>query len=137
MNLKIYIDTNIFINSILNRDNDLSQNILSFLDSSNTNLYLNDISILNIHYVIKRHIDKDAIKDELNSIIQQCTLIPADINIIENALNSDFKDFEDAVQYFCAKKIWADLILTDNIRDFVSSDIRVMTAQEFAESYMN
>ena len=38
MNLKIYIDTNIYINSILNRDNGISQDVLVFLDNADVNL---------------------------------------------------------------------------------------------------
>ena len=41
------------------------------------------------------------------------------------------KDFEDAVLYFCAKKIDAELIITHNIRDFKLSDIRVISAKDF------
>ena len=33
MSLRIYIDTNVFLNSILNRDNGISNEILSFLES--------------------------------------------------------------------------------------------------------
>lgn len=136
MRLKAYIDTNIFINAILNRDNSLSQNVLVFLDESDVNLYLNDVSILNIHYIIKKHLDKNVIKDELTSIIEEYHLISIDRDIIEDALNSDFKDFEDGVQYFCAKRAGAELIITDNTADFKNSDIRVMTAKEFAQNYM-
>lgn len=137
MRLKAYIDTNIFINAILNRDNSLSQNVLVFLDESDVNLYLNDVSILNIHYIIKKHLDKNVIKDELKSIIEEYHLVSIDRDIIEDALNSDFKDFEDGVQYFCAKRSGAELIITDNTADFKNSDIRVMTAKEFSQTYMS
>jgi predicted nucleic acid-binding protein len=136
MKLKAYIDTNIFINAILNRDNSLSQNVLVFLDESDVNLYLNDVSILNIHYIIKKHLDKNVIKDELKSIIEEYHLVSIDRDIIEEALDSSFKDFEDGVQHFCAKRAGAELIITDNTVDFKNSDIRVMTAKEFAQNYM-
>jgi hypothetical protein len=50
-------------------------------------------------------------------------------------LNSDFKDFEDWVQFFCAKAILADLIITDNKKDFINSDIKVLSAKEFSDYY--
>lgn len=131
MNLKVYIDTNIYINSILNRDNGISQDILIFLKNAGVNIYINDISIINIHYIIKKYIDNSIVKEELKTIRNEHILVSADGEIIDNALMSDYKDFEDAVQYFCAKKVNSDLIITDNQKDFIHSDIKVMTAKEF------
>ena len=137
MSINIFIDTNIFMNSIEDRDSWLSKAILLFLKQIDVDSYLNDLSVMNIYYLTRKSTHRDKIKDALKVILSEQNIVSIDGDIIENALNSDFKDFEDAVQYFCAKKIWADLILTDNMKDFVSSDIMVMTAQEFAESYMN
>ena len=137
MSLKIYIDTNIFINSILNRDENISQDILIFVNNnSGVNTFFNDISIINIDYIIKKHIDKGIIKEELRAINSQHTLICANSEIIDKALDSTLRDFEDAVQYFCAKSIEADLIITDNIKDFQNLDIEVMSAKEFFDRFI-
>ena len=56
--------------------------------------------------------------------------------IIEDANNSKFKDFEDGVQYFCAKEIKADLIISNNKKDFWESDIFVLKADEFYALYI-
>ena len=44
---------------------------------------------------------------------------------------SQFKDFEDAMQYYTALKAKADFIITRNGKDFTASKIPVMTATEF------
>ncbi len=41
MSLKIYIDTNVFLDSILNRDDGVSNKVLTFLSKTNAKLYLN------------------------------------------------------------------------------------------------
>ncbi len=64
-------------------------------------------------------------------------LVSIDKTIIELALESTFGDFEDAVQYYCAKKIGADLILTSNAKDFIHSDIKVLTPAAFFERYVH
>ncbi len=137
MNIKIYIDTNVYINSILNRDDGLSQDVLIFLKNSGVDLFINDISIINIHYIIRKYIQKDLLKQELKTINNEHILVSVDSKIIDNALDSNFKDFEDAVQYFCAKKIDADVILTDNIKDFKNSGIKVMSVQEFFNKFIS
>ncbi len=136
MSLRIYIDTNIYLNAILNRDEGVSKEIFSFLAGVDVELYLNDISIINIHYIIQKSFDKADVIEELKTIQKENSLVSVDEEIIENSLDSEFKDFEDAVQYFCAKKIDAELIITDNVRDFILSDIRVISAKDFYREYI-
>lgn len=136
MSIKIFIDTNIFMNSIENRDSWISKDILLFLKRINADSYLNDLSIINIYYITRKSTNREKIKVSLETILAEQNIVSIDREIIENALNSNFKDFEDGVQYFCAKRIEADLIITDNKSDFINSDIKVMTAKEFTEKYI-
>jgi predicted nucleic acid-binding protein len=50
--------------------------------------------------------------------------------IIQEALESEFKDFEDAIQYFTAVKNNMDCIITRNINDYKQSTIPVYTPTE-------
>jgi len=56
MSLKVYIDTNIFLDSILDRDNGISKSILYFLKIRNIEVILNDVSVINIHYFAEKKI---------------------------------------------------------------------------------
>jgi predicted nucleic acid-binding protein len=126
-----------YINSIENRDNGISKSVLLFLKKTDVELYLNDLSIINTHYLTRKSTHRDEIKKRLKTILEEQNLVSIDRFIIEDALDSDFNDFEDGVQYFCAKRAGAELIITDNTTDFKNSDIRVMTAKEFAQAYMS
>jgi len=136
MTPKVYIDTNIYINSIENRDEGISKNLLAFLAQKNVQLYLNDLSIINIHYIAKKKRTREEITQILKIILQKQEIVSIDKYIIEDSLNSDFKDFEDGVQYFCARRIDADLIITSNKKDFTHSEIEVLTPLEFYNNYM-
>jgi hypothetical protein len=61
-------------------------------------------------------------------------VLPLDDKIIDLALNSEFRDFEDAIQYFTAIENELELIITRNQSDFKESKIPVMTAKEFIKS---
>jgi hypothetical protein len=50
------------------------------------------------------------------------------------ALNSEFRDFEDAIQYYAAIENDQELIITRNHSDFKDSKLPVMTAGEFLRS---
>jgi len=51
--------------------------------------------------------------------------------IIALSLDSDFKDFEDAIQYYCALESDLRLIITRNQKDFKLSTIPVLSAKEY------
>jgi predicted nucleic acid-binding protein len=136
MSLKVFIDTNVYLNSLENRDSGLSTEVIAFLLKRDIKLYLNDLSVINIHYIASRTKAKELITEKLKDILQTHSLVSIDKYIINNALDSEFKDFEDAVQYYCAKRVEADVIITSNKKDFKHSDINVLSPSEFYEKFM-
>ncbi len=125
-----YIDTNILLNMFLDRDNGISKQLFNKLVENKSNIYINDISIINTHYIISKYsTDENAIK-AVKYLQLACSLISVDSYIIEKAVTSKFSDFEDAVQYYCAKKIDANMIITQNIKDYKNSKIVIKTAKK-------
>ena len=139
MSLRIYVDTNIFLNAILNRDNNISKDVLCFLKDKNFDIILNNISIINIHYFASKDKDltKDMVKEQINIFLEEYIICSADTKILQTALNSNFDDFEDGVQYFCARDIGADLIITNDKKGFLNSEIDVITSKDFYYEYVN
>ena len=136
MSIKVYIDTNVYLNSLQERDEGISKKVLTFLEARDIKIFVNDLSIINIHYITRKSIHRELIKTELKKILSKHGLVPIDRFIIENSLDSEFKDFEDGVQFFCAKRVEADLIITNNPKDFKESDIKIMTPLEFYNEYI-
>ncbi len=136
MSLKIYIDTNVFLDSVLNRDNGVSREILYFLQDKGFEIVLNDISIINIHYFAKKGLQPKELNQYINIILDNFTIVCADKFFLKQAINSDFNDFEDAVQYFCAKSIDADLIITNDKKGFKKSTINIITSKDFYDKYI-
>lgn len=67
--------------------------------------------------------------------ITTATLV--DSSIIKKSVESKFKDFEDAMQYFSAKHEDVDYIITRNKKDFTASDIPVFEPQEYVDYLLN
>ena len=59
------------------------------------------------------------------------SVLPLDDKAIELALGSDFKDFEDAIQYYTAIEQGIDIIITRNKKDFKNAKLPIMTAKEY------
>ncbi len=55
--------------------------------------------------------------------------------VIDLALNDlDFKDFEDALQFYSAMESKQNVIITRNQRDFPKIDIPIMNPEEYLAS---
>jgi predicted nucleic acid-binding protein len=134
--MRIFIDTNIFLDALLDRDKGVSKKLIQYLEKQNIEISLSDISVINISYIIRKSFSKEERKEIVHLLLQKHKIVCASAKIIEDANNSQFKDFEDAVQYFCAKEINADLIISNNKKDFLESDIFVLKANEFCDLYI-
>ncbi len=63
-------------------------------------------------------------------------IIKVDETVIRSALNSRFKDFEDAIQYYSAltnKKI--GVIISRNTRGYSAADLAVMSFETFLRTF--
>ena len=62
-------------------------------------------------------------------------VLPTDERVIEQALNSEFSDFEDAIQYFTSVNNGLKQIITRNTSDYKKSKIAISTAEEFIKTW--
>ena len=66
----------------------------------------------------------------MKSFVEVC---PVDSEDIFLSCDSDWSDYEDNVQYEVANRYSCDVIVTRNPRDFIKSDIPVLTPDEVIE----
>jgi hypothetical protein len=88
----------------------------------------------NIHYVITKQKAEQESGKILRNFKILVRVLSFDNKIVDLALNSNFKDFEDAIQYFTAIENDQELIVTRNMSGYRKSKIPVMTAGEFVRS---
>ena len=132
--MNIFLDTNIFLDFLLARINKNSaRKILEFIENSNFNFYLADISLLNIDYIAKKEITE--IRIFLNYINNNCTVCGGSNSSFKNALNIENKDLEDNLQYCLALEQGCDFIIT-NDKSFLNKDIKIISSEDFVLKYM-
>ena len=71
MSIKVYIDTNVYLNSLQERDEGISKKVLTFLEARDIKIFVNDLSIINIHYITRKSIHRELIKTELKKILSK------------------------------------------------------------------
>jgi hypothetical protein len=71
----------------------------------------------------------------LKQLLGFTKVLVMDKEVVANALNSGFKDFEDSLQNFATMKHGdIDVILTRNLKDFSKSNIAVLTPESYIKS---
>jgi len=132
----LLIDTNIILDLLAKRDPfyDFAAEIFSLADTKKIRLYTSSVSIINTNYILSKILSEKDAREILRKFRILVKVLSCDEKIIDLGLNSSFKDYEDAVQYFTAIENQMDGILTRNVKDFKSSKIPVMTPEEFLKS---
>ncbi|MEO3404081.1 PIN domain-containing protein [Mucilaginibacter sp. CAU 1740] len=131
--MNLFLDSDILLDVILDRipHYEFSGQVLLLADQPDFYCCTTVHALLNVHYVTKRHLGLKIANEAVVVLFNKVHIIPEDSTTIEQAMQSDFKDFEDAVQYFAAKSAGADAIITRNIKDYTNSTIPVLTAEQF------
>ena len=108
--------------------------ITSLADKGEIKMIVSALSYTTVNYLLSKIDNVDITRDKLRKfkIISEVAVL--DDEIIEKGLNSNFSDFEDAVQYFSALKANCKIIVTRNTRDFKESRLPIMTPEEFLAS---
>jgi uncharacterized spore protein YtfJ len=69
--------------------------------------------------------------EKFKELLKTFEVLVIDKDSINNAILSDMKDFEDAVQMMACQIEKIDLIITRNKKDFENEWIEVQTPEEF------
>jgi predicted nucleic acid-binding protein len=130
---KLLADTNIIIDLLAKRAEfyEPAAQLFSLADQKKVELYVCSVSIANAHYILNRQLNESKVREVLRKLKVLVNVISLDSKVLDLALNSDFKDFEDAIQYYAAMESDIDIIITRNLKDFKKSDIPVMTGLQF------
>jgi predicted nucleic acid-binding protein len=134
--INILLDTNIVIDLLASRDPFYAEaaELFSLDDKKSVKLSVSALSLANTHYIVSKFTNDQEARKILRNFKVIVDVLPLDNKVVDLALNSDFKDFEDAIQYFTAIENDQKLIVTRNKSDFKDSKIPVMTASEFLKS---
>jgi len=136
---KLFLDADVFLDLLLDREpfvDDITE-IIEISATSNTQLCISPISVTNIHYIIGRLENKTKADTQIKKLLQLVKVESVGQTAVNKAANSKFKDFEDAVQNFCAKEAGHQIIVTRNVKDYKASDLSTLTPKEYLASIQN
>jgi predicted nucleic acid-binding protein len=133
---KVFLDTNVVVDFLCERGDFYlpAATIVVKAYKKEIELCCSSLTFATASYLMGRSkLDPEVIFKKIASFCTLCTPTVVDRVTIEEASHSDFKDFEDAMQYFSALRFGADVIITRNKQDFANS---LIPCEEPAE-YLN
>jgi predicted nucleic acid-binding protein len=132
----LFLDTNIVLDLLAYRMPFYTEaaKLFSLADKKKLRLSISSLCLADAHYILAKQNPEMEARKILRKFKVLVKVLPLDDKITNLALNSDFKDFEDAIQYFTAIENDQDVIITRNQSDFKESKIPVMTAGELIKS---
>lgn len=130
---KVFVDTDIVLDLLSNREPFYihSANLFSAADKKEIKLYVSSLSFANLNYILSKQYSADQSRKKLLKFKTLVTVLSVTDKVIEHSLSSDFKDFEDGIQYFTATENNIKTLLTRNLKDYKSAQISVLTAEQF------
>ena len=132
---KSFIDTNIIIDLLIKRDGYIaSAKILALAKDNDVTLYSSVLTMANIAYILRKSFVGDGLYQQMMKLSNILCVSDLTKKQFEQAISLKARDFEDALQYYCAMDNSCDVIITRNKKDFTFSTITVLTPEEYFDT---
>lgn len=137
--MKVFVDANILV-SVLNKEYPLfthSARILSLSGNKNFEIYTSPICLaIAFYFAEKKHKTKSA-REKIALLCKHIFIADATHDVVQQTiLNKKINDFEDGLEYYSAIESKCGFIVTEDTDDFYFSEIPVLNAKSFFESYI-
>lgn len=127
------MDTDVILDFLLNRDPYISE-ITEIIERSVLNemtLCVSSLTISDLHYIISRLENKKSVNNKIRKILKLLTVENVGQTTVIKAMESEFSDFEDGIQNYCAEEADHKVLITRNTKDYKKSSLAIMTPKEF------
>ncbi len=133
---RLFLDTNVMLDFLAERYPFYESvvKIISLADLGKVAVVASALSYATADYFLSRAVGTESSKDSLRKFRAISEISGVDESIIDKGLNSEFADFEDSLQYFCAIQARCSIIITRNGKDFKKSILPVLTPDEYLRS---
>ena len=133
MKKRIFVDTNILLDVLLEREGYYYDALKIWANAENGNVEacIAAISLNNIHYVMRKLKSETTAMIAVKILLRIFKVIPVDADILGRAVDFHDKDFEDDIQLQCALKAKCSQLFTRNPNHYDHSAIAVVPPSSF------
>jgi predicted nucleic acid-binding protein len=125
-------DTNVILDVLLDREpfSSTAAKLFSEVETGNISGYVCATTITTLHYLARKVMGAASAKEEINKLTMLFEVAPVNRAVLDAALLSEFKDFEDAVVHEAALYQGVQGIVTRDLNGFKKSKINVYSPEE-------
>ena len=132
---KVLIDTNVALDILLRRSDYPNAKVVYLMTEKNEiDSYISASAITDIFFLAKGKLGRKPTKEALKILLQVFKPATVTDNHIYQALDLDWNDFEDSVQYVVGENLSVDYIVTRNTHDYSSGSIPAVTPEMFIQA---
>jgi predicted nucleic acid-binding protein len=137
MKKRVFIDTDVILDVALARKDFLAESkaVLAMAENRMFAALTSVLVVSNLYYILRKAGGSENAKKFIRTIMNFIDILPADGKDIENALKSDFPDFEDAVQNSVLSRNSCDITVTRNVEDFRKAENKVFKPVVFLKLF--
>jgi predicted nucleic acid-binding protein len=130
--MKILIDANVALDVLLERQPFYVSGVkVLSLSKGGIELFLSASAVTDIYYIIRKELkNRETALTLLKNLLASVDVAAVTNNEIHRAIDLNWGDLEDAVQYACGETIAVDYLVTRNTSDFSAAHYPVVTPDE-------
>ena len=134
--MNVLVDTNILLDVLARREPfyAAAAEVWSLAERRDIRAFVSAISFNNVFYIVRKAEHQAKAKKAIRLIRDVFEVVAPDSQIINQAMDDDVDDFEDAVQFHSAAKVRAACLITRNPSHYPKSVFPILTAEEFLAS---
>lgn len=133
----VLIDTDVILDFFFDRKpfSEEASRLLSLCEKGEVKGFVTSIMLSNVYYLLRKTASHEKVIENLKILMNIIDVTTTNKKTVIEALNSEFKDFEDALQNFSAKnEKEIKVIITRNIKDYKWSTLSIMTPESYLKS---
>jgi predicted nucleic acid-binding protein len=131
---KVLLDSDVILDFFFDREpfSDNAAQILSLCESKEITGYITPVILSNVYYLLRQSATHEKVIEKLKMLVSFTEILVINKESILQALHSEFKDFEDALQNYAAEiNDTIDCIVTRNTKDYKKSTLGVLTPENY------
>jgi predicted nucleic acid-binding protein len=135
--MKVFMHTNVMLDVLAQQEPHYadSSRVWTLAETGRVEAFVSAISLPTLNYRLCRTKGPKPARKAMSILRDIFGLVALDAQIVNQAIDSDIDDFEDAIQFFSALRADAAVLITRNAKDFPSQDIAIQTPEEFLATH--
>jgi len=131
--MRIFVDTNLLLDVLAKREPfyPAAARVWTMAETGACEALISAISFNNVFYIVRKARGAATARQALVLLRDVFANVAPDQRILNQAIDSEIADFEDAIQFYSALHARADYLLTRNVGDFPEGVLPVLVPNEF------